>query len=182
MFDIRVQGFDVLPDVIGYILMFRGLTLLAPSSRYFRRAASLAPYVVILSLADVWQPVPQGGGLLTMGGLSLRTPLGLALTLAGVALLVLNLIVVSRICRGIGELAQTQDQKELAETAGSRWGEYKAMHILLIAVWLLAAALPAIGWAGPVALLAVGVAVYFAMMGLMRQAQRDLQDPGTTSG
>ncbi|MDO9100569.1 MAG: hypothetical protein Q7V53_07570 [Caldisericota bacterium] len=182
MFDVRLQGFDILPDVIGYVLMFRGLTLLAPSNRYFKQAASLAPLVAAFSLLDVWQPIPQGGGLLTVGGLSLRTPLGLALTLAGMALFVLNLILVSRICLGIAEMAEGQGQKDLAEAATSRWGEYKSMHILLIIIWPLAAAFPAIGWVGPVALLAVGIAVYFSMMGLMRQAQSYLEDPGKAAG
>jgi hypothetical protein len=33
-----------------------------------------------------------------------------------------------------------------------------------------------------VALLAVGIAVYFSMMGLMRQAQSYLEDPGKAAG
>ncbi len=182
MFDIRLQGFDVLPDVIGYVLMLRGLMLLAPSNRYFKQAARLAPFVAAFSLLDVWQPIPQGGGLLTVGGLSLRTPLGLALTIAGMALFIFNLILVSRICLGIAEMAERQSQKDLAEAATSRWGEYKSMHILLVIIWPLAAAFPAIGWMGPVALLAVGIAVYFSMMGLMRQAQWYLEDPRKVGG
>src|SRR5687767_1975423 len=52
--DIRIGSIDwILPDFIGYILIFKGLTSLAPEHRGFRTARVLAVVMVFLSLPSL---------------------------------------------------------------------------------------------------------------------------------
>ncbi len=51
LFDFRVWGVDVLPDVLGYLLIAAGLRLLSRVNGHFARAARLAPIAALISLA-----------------------------------------------------------------------------------------------------------------------------------
>jgi succinate dehydrogenase/fumarate reductase cytochrome b subunit len=48
--DIRIGGFDILPNIIGYILILRGLTELKNINDYFRKANG---YTVILIFTSI---------------------------------------------------------------------------------------------------------------------------------
>ena len=49
----RINGFDILPDFIGYLLIFAGINKLAARSRYFSKASFLALFMSVVSLGDL---------------------------------------------------------------------------------------------------------------------------------
>lgn len=51
--DIRISSIDILPDFIGYILIVKGLTLLAPEHRGFRKARVLAIIMIFVSIPSL---------------------------------------------------------------------------------------------------------------------------------
>jgi hypothetical protein len=177
LFDVRVMGFDVLPDVIGYVLMAIGLRRLASLNKHLATAAKIAPIAALVSLADFYQPPAKGAPMLAFGGPSFKTPIGASLTVAGVILIVLNLLVVYHAVAGILQLAKSRKDNEVIESGDARWGEYKALHIALIPIVLFAALVPAVNWLAPLAQLAIGIVVYFGMMGFLRLAQWNLFGP-----
>lgn len=52
--DVRIDSIDLfLPDFVGYILIVRGLGLLAPHDKWFRRARVMAIMMIFFSLPDL---------------------------------------------------------------------------------------------------------------------------------
>lgn len=168
LFDLRVRGVDVLPDVLGYLLITAGLRRLSRVNDHFAKAARLAPIAALISLADIYEPAKRGAGALTLTGPSFRTPLGAALTVAGIALIAVNLLMARQLIEGIGELASKRKDDEVLERTRTLWPEYMGLHVMLMVVWPLAALAPAIGWIAPLAQLSVGIVAYLGMMSLLR--------------
>lgn len=52
LFDIRINGFDILPDTIAYILIFIGLIDLAKENDYFQSAKLITFPLMILSVFE----------------------------------------------------------------------------------------------------------------------------------
>ena len=50
MIDFRIQGFDIIPDVIGYILFAVGFHMLAVNSTFFKKAENFNYIMVIVSM------------------------------------------------------------------------------------------------------------------------------------
>lgn len=177
LFDVRVRGFDVLPDVIGYILMVLGLRRLASLNNHFATAARIAPVAALVSLADFYLPPTKGTPVFAFVGPTFKTPVGIALTVAGMVLIILNLFVVYHMVAGINQVAKGKKDDDVIESGDARWGEYKALHIALLPIIVLAALVPAVTWLAPLAQLAIGIVVYFGIMGHLRLAQWDLFGP-----
>jgi hypothetical protein len=181
LFDVRIAGFDVLPDVVGYVLMVIGLKRLASLNGHFAAAAKLAPLTALVSLADFYQPPVAGASLLAVGGPTFKTPVGAALTIAGIVLVALNLFLVYHIMAGIIEVATKKKDEDVLEAATPLWGEYRALHILLLILIPLAAFMPSFNWIAPLAQLALAIVVYIGMMGFLRLAQWNLFGPAATT-
>jgi len=171
LFDLRIMGFDILPDVLGYLLITAGLRRLSHLNNHFAKAARLALIAALVSLADIYEPVRSGAGVLTLTGPSFRTPVGAALTVAGIALLALNLLMAWHLIAGIAQLASERGEDEILERTATLWPEYKGLHILLMVVWPLSALAPTVGWFAPLAQLSVGIIAYLGIMSLLRQAR-----------
>ncbi len=181
LFDVRVMGFDVLPDVVGYVLIMIGLKRLASLNGHLATAAKLAPVVALVSLADFYQPPAAGASLFTLRGTTFKTPVETALTIASILLVALNLFLVYHIVTGIVELAKKKKEKDLVEAAAPLWGEYKTLHIMIMIILPIVALFPAAGWLAPTVQLAAGIVVYFSMIGFLRDAQWDLFGPKATT-
>ena len=54
MIDFRIQGFDVLPYIIGFILFALGFKALAEQNSYFAKAKTINLVMVILSLFQIY--------------------------------------------------------------------------------------------------------------------------------
>jgi hypothetical protein len=182
LFDLRVWGFDVLPDVLGYLLIAAGLRRVSHLNDRFAKAARLAPIAALVSLADFYEPVRSGASALTLTGPSFRTPVGAVLTIAGIAVIALNLLMTWHLVGGLLQLALDRGDEEIADRSATLWSEYKGVHILLMAVWPLAALAPAAGWLAPLAQLSVGIVAYLSMMVFLRQARRAFGESTAKTG
>lgn len=53
-YNIVIRGFDILPDIIGYILIFKGLKIVAEESKYLQTAGKLVLPLIPLSLINFY--------------------------------------------------------------------------------------------------------------------------------
>ncbi|GIO14752.1 hypothetical protein J19TS2_43070 [Cohnella xylanilytica] len=114
LIDFRFNGFDLLPDVIGYALILAGLTKLRPHSRGYRIAWIAA---VVLLLLSALQLFGVRGEISLTGG---EGPEAGALGLVSLALAA-NMVFFYGICDGIRQSALERRRLSLAGTARSLW-------------------------------------------------------------
>ncbi|KUO57961.1 MAG: hypothetical protein APF84_16370 [Gracilibacter sp. BRH_c7a] len=53
-YNIVIKGFDILPDFIGYILIYKGLNALAAQNKYFAIASKITLPLILLSLVNFY--------------------------------------------------------------------------------------------------------------------------------
>ncbi len=114
LIDFRFNGFDLLPDLIGYALILAGLTKLRPHSRGFRIAWIAAVVLLLLSALQLFGV--RGEISLTSG----ERPEAGALGLVSLALAA-NMVFFYGICDGIRQSALERRRLSLAGTARSLW-------------------------------------------------------------
>lgn len=127
LFDFRINGFDILPDFIGYILIFLGLKMLAERNENFNKAKLLALPLIFLSLLDIYQT--QDNAQVVSHSFFVE--------IIGIAFMVISLIMVYRICLGISEMAGMKSDTELEIKAMQRWKIYLISEILLLSVIII---------------------------------------------
>ena len=118
LLDINIIYFDILPDILGYIMIVSGLSGLKPYSLFFRKAKIAAVFLVILSVPafflipaiplDEFQP--SSSSLITMAS---STIFGL-----------LHLVVIYYSIYGLIEMAKKLNIYELPERSQDRLNVY----------------------------------------------------------
>lgn len=159
LIDFRIQGFDVLPDIVGYLMLSGGLALLAAHSPRFAQARSLSNAMILLSVFSLFEPQSQGGGI-HFGAFG---PLGFVI---GIVAMVVSLLMVYHLFGGIGELASRLGRNDLAAEADLRWRQYLMLAIAVLAGIVLIV-MPFIAIVYVVALLAAAIALTVAIMRFM---------------
>ena len=129
MFDFRIQQVDVLPDFIGYLFFYMGLSSLSVEREEFAAAKRLAPALIILSIPSIHAVS------FAIDDLSGFRFLMLALNLTVV---ILDLLMVYRICKGIEGWAYVSGNGGLGEKARLRWMMYLSLALLPLALLVLA--------------------------------------------
>ena len=120
--DFSINGFDLLPDGIGYLLVAAGCSGLATMSRQFTTAQTLSYVLAVLWLIGIF-----------VGG-QLGTLLALAST-------VLNCLCIWMLLGGIAEVATSRGRTDLAARARQlRMAYVVVMGIMTFAAWLLSGA------------------------------------------
>ena len=61
MLNFRIQGFDILPDIVGYIFFAFGFAALASNSEHFKKASRLNIPMIILSIFSIYESSPRLG-------------------------------------------------------------------------------------------------------------------------
>lgn len=130
LLDFRINGFDILPNIVGYIFFAVGLSILAEKSFYFIRARNFNIPMIILSFFSIYQKPAQGNGI-QLGTLGL-----LSIPLA-IASMVLSILVVYNIFKGIKEMAENQGQMEIYSEAGTRWNQFLLLQVAVVLVFVL---------------------------------------------
>ncbi|MBB6675653.1 hypothetical protein [Cohnella nanjingensis] len=127
LLDFRINGWDLLPDAVGYGLLYGGLSALSAKSTSFSSGSKLALILMLISLPDLNQS--------WLGG----SPFYFAYQLI---LIGLHLCMIYSITKGIQELAIIQDRTDLYDAAQSRWRLFLAGCCLtvLMMTGLIAAA------------------------------------------
>jgi len=108
--DFRICGFDILPDVIGFILFAMAFSQLKEHSQHFSKASTLNIFTIILSIFSIYEVKNNNSGI-TFGILG---PFGI---LVGLASLILTLYVIYNLFMGMKEMLHNHDMHVLAEEA-----------------------------------------------------------------
>lgn len=121
LLDFTINGFDILVDLVGYILVVVGLGELASRNRNFQRARPFGIVLLALSVLDLFTQRPSGREADVDVGLFGSAALAVIFS---VGLLIVNLLLVYYICSGIADMARGIGDAELAHTAMRRWQVY----------------------------------------------------------
>ncbi|MFS0724643.1 hypothetical protein [Paenibacillus sp. 1P07SE] len=161
MFNFRIQGFDILPDVIGFILFAVGFRTLARESDSFERAKLFNFGLIFLSLFSLYQSPNREGEF---------NPLGF---FVGIATLVLLLIVVHHLLAGIKDMASRQERPDLVAEAGQKWTYFLVFQIatLLLFVMIL---IPPLFVVMGLALFVVAIVLMIILMRFMSRCGEQL--------
>ncbi|GAE05899.1 hypothetical protein [Paenibacillus sp. JCM 10914] len=107
LFNFRIQGVDILPDIIGYILFAMGFQALAGYSEHFAKGKIFNLVLVFLSVFTIYQQPNQGEE-------TQINPIGIIM---GVVTLVLLLVVVYRLLMGIKDMASSRNRSDIMKEA-----------------------------------------------------------------
>ena len=130
MLDFRIQGVDILPDLIGYIFFAVGFSMLAANSLNFKKAENFNIPMIILSVFSIYEKPNQSGGV-QFG------PFGLLGIPISIASLVLSLMVVYYLFMGIKDMAQMQGQLDIYEEADNRWKQFLYLQLAVLLAFVL---------------------------------------------
>ncbi|WBW95606.1 hypothetical protein [Oceanirhabdus sp. W0125-5] len=162
LFDFRIGGFDILPDIIAYILFYSGLNKLSDRNENFAKGKVFAIPLIFLSIFDIYQvrvPFNEIGNV-SYGGV---------LILLGIVHTIINLMMIYRICMGIAEEARLNSDYDLEEKALKRWKLYLIVNIALYVLMILP--IPLLLFV----ILIISIVNYFLMLGLMNMASNRLE-------
>ena len=167
MFDFRLQGIDLLPDVIGYILMAGGLKLVLEESASFAAARKLVLPLGILSLGNLYEPPAEPGVFMNLG------PFGAFGIFLGIVYILLNIKMVFHLFQGIIEVAKKQANTDLAQEAHERWKQYLALQIAVLSAMLLFM-LPGLGMLIFILVWIASIVVMIGILNTMKRCGREL--------
>ena len=163
-FDFRIQGFDILPDIIGYWLIYLGLKELVSMGAHFAKAKKYSVILGIISVFDLYQvqmPLQQ----FNVGPLT-----GLVI-LMGIIIAIIDLLMVFHLCHGIAELAEGRGIIDLKTIALNRWKYYLYLRVATVVVGPIALIIPPLVMLLFIPLIIISIIVFVLMMGLMKQAE-----------
>ncbi|MDG0791800.1 hypothetical protein OMP38_13715 [Cohnella ginsengisoli] len=129
LFDFRINGFDLLPDVLGFILILIGLANMPDRQREFGIAMTAAAVMLALSIAELAGAMPATVTISQSDrsySLSALSAIGLS-TLCMLALLY-------GICEGFARTAASIDRLELARSYRAAWQLSLAMGVIMLFV------------------------------------------------
>lgn len=166
MVDFKIQGVDVLPDIVGYILFAIGFGILAANNQHFEKARSFNIPMIILSIFSIYEKPVQGGGV------QLGT-FGLWGVLIGIAATVLNLLVVYNLFMGIKDMADQQEKSDLSEEAEKRWSQYLGLQIAALFAFIMII-IPTLAFIWVIALFIAAIILTVVIMGFMKRCGEGL--------
>ncbi|MBE9913135.1 hypothetical protein G8C92_03660 [Paenibacillus donghaensis] len=161
LIDIRINGFDVLPDVIGYVLFFVGFLKLEGKSEHFRKAKNMSVILIFFSalmLIFTWMP-PQSW---------------LFYFLFNVVLYFLKLYLIFQMCNGISELTGRKGFHAFQTKAIQRWRWYFVIATATFIVVLVAPFVPLLAVFLAIMLILASIVIHILMMMLTWEAERVL--------
>jgi hypothetical protein len=130
MLSFTVKGFDIFPDVIGYIFFAFGFRDLILRSEYFKVASKYNIAMIVLSILSLYKMPTQGEGF----HIDYLGILGIVIWIAS---LVINLLVVYNLFKGIQDISYSQEQYELARESQIKWKHYLFLQISIWAAFIL---------------------------------------------
>lgn len=128
LLDFKIQGFDILPDIVGYILFYLGFKILLDASQHFTHAKNYDIVMIILSIFTIYEKPVQNQGINI-------NPFGLVI---GIISLIFSLFTVYHLFMGIKEMAEERDFDFIADDADRRWNQYLLLQLgVLLAFFLI---------------------------------------------
>ena len=166
MLSFRIQGFDIFPDIVGYLLFASAFNDLASSSNFFSIASKYNIPMIVLSIFSIYQRPVQSGEI----SFNVLGVLGIPIAIAA---FVLTLLVVYNLFMGIKDMAEKQGQFELAKESVESWNKYKLLMIA-IACALLFALIPFLGIFYIVFIIIVSIIITVSILRFIKRCGENL--------
>lgn len=168
MLNFKIQGFDILPDIVGYIFFAFGFSELASSSSYFSTAGKYNIPMIILSIFSIYQAPVQGGGI-HFGTLGI---LGIPFMIAA---FILDLLVIYNLFAGIKDMAENIEQYDLAQESSTRWSQYLTLKFASLFAFILIF-IPPIALLYIIVLFIAAIIITIRITGFMKRCGENLRD------
>ena len=166
MLGFRIQGVDILPNIVGYLLFASAFKDLAVNSTYFSSASKYNIPMIILSIFSIYQSPVQGQGL-QLGSL------GLFIIPIAIASFVLNLLVIYNLFMGIKDMAKKREQSDLVDDSDSSWNQYKNLQIASLFSFILIL-IPVIGVLYIIGLFIASIIITVGILGFLKRCSKTL--------
>ncbi|GAU80026.1 hypothetical protein [Fusibacter sp. 3D3] len=164
LFDLRFAGFDVLPNFIGYILIYQGLTLLKDKNKFFIEAKGLAFPMIFISVLSLYQsPIPINevyGSSFSLWSI-----------LLGLITVLFNLLMVFYLCNGIKSEVRQVEFLNLESEIDTVWHLYLASNLLVASCFIFTSLLPLLF----IISFIVSLIAYILMLSLLNTASKRLK-------
>lgn len=161
MIDFRLQGIDIFPDIIGYILFAIGFNILLDHSEYFKKAGTLNIVMLVLSIFSIYEKPAQAAGI-NFGSL---IPLSI---LFSIVVIIIGLLSIYNLFMGIKEMAEKQGQREMYDEADKRWVQYFLLQLSGIFAFILIL-IPPLAMIYVFTILIITVIFTIILMGFMKR-------------
>jgi hypothetical protein len=166
MINFRLQGIDILPDIVGYLFFAAGFGILMSCSEHFNKARNLNIAMIILSIFEIYQKPARGGGI-QFG------TFGVFGVLISIASIILNLLIVYNLFMGIKDMASQSEKMDLYEEADKRWSQYLALQIGVIFAFIFVL-IPPLALIIIIVLLIAAIVLTIAIMGFIKRCSESL--------
>jgi hypothetical protein len=105
------KGIDILPDIVGYYFIYKGLKTLATENDYFALANKLVLPLLVLSIVKLYNFQYHQDLLLTIS---------LGLDIIKIIVFALNMYLIYNLCQGAIKVAESINDEYLEKTIGQR--------------------------------------------------------------
>jgi len=168
MLSFRIQGFDILPNIVGYLFFASGFRDLIKNSNYFSIAAKYNLPMIILSVFSIYEaPVHASGIQLGV--------LGIFSIPIAIASFVLNLLVVYNLFMGIKVMAEKQEQFDLVRASDEKWNQFKLLQIAALCS-LIFIFIPLLGVLYIIAILVISIIITIGILGYIKKCSESLSN------
>ena len=167
MFDFRIGGFDILPDIIGYILFFLGLNILENKDSYFKTAKKFTYPLLIISLIDIYQSPREFYGI---------TSYEIMIFIVSIISTISFILLIYNVCKGIGHMARIKEKHDLDDISTKRWQYFLMVHVFSIISIIVGLVFPALLLIIVIPLFVAMLIVLILIMTLFKRAERELID------
>lgn len=168
MIDFKISGFDILPDIVGYVLFAMGFSILEQYSTYFSKAKYFNIPLLILSIFSIYEKPQQVSGI-QIGSL------GIFGIVIGIVSVILSLLAIYNLFLGIKEMAEKHGASAVYQLADRRWNQYIILQMLILLALMLIF-IPLLAIAYIIFLLFISIAFTVLLMQFMKECGNTLTD------
>lgn len=178
LIDIRINGFDIVPDWIGFLLIAFGCAKAAETSgiSIFRKGQLMA-FVLILFNIVVFAVSTSSEPIINTNS---KPEYSLPYLLTALGML-LHILLVYCLCNGIYRYAEEHQLPELRDSARSRWKAYLILNTIIL---ITVAFLPNLDNSFEAIIIAaaiIGFILELTIIHLLYKASKQAYDPETPS-
>jgi len=135
LFDFRIGGFDLAPNIIGHIFLMQGLVYLEEENEFFMKVLNINKIMLVLSLFSIYEPSIDNTNV---------NPIAIVLLVMGIVSLLGKILLMHRFFMGAKEMTTKYNNLHMAYEAGERWVIFLQVEIATL-VSFLAAYIPTFG-------------------------------------
>lgn len=127
-FRIEISGFDVLPDILGYYLIYRGLKTVSNGNKYFQLANRMIIPLMVLSLVNLYnfEKAPE-----------VISSLIFPLDVLKIVVFAINMFLIYNICKGSAVVAVSINDNSLKRNIIQRLYLYLVFSGLLCVISIM---------------------------------------------